>query len=100
MMKVLKDVCIGKEAVSALVSKGKIVGMLIGFSAGAVAGAWAMKCIGKACMCKKQPKKYGNCSIVNEVVDAASKIKSTLDCDCDDEGAGHIPEEEKDDTKE
>lgn len=97
MIKALKDVCIGREAVNALVSKGKIVGMMIGFAAGVATGMCAIKCYGKMCKCKTNEKNYNcNCnSMVDEVVDAASKIKSTLCCDCDDEGTARIPQEQK-----
>ena len=95
MIKALKDVCIGREAVNALVSKGKIVGMMIGFAAGVAAGMCALKCYGKMCKCNTGVKNYNCNSMVDEVVDAASKIKNTLCCDCDDEGAARIPEEQK-----
>ncbi len=113
MVNLLKGMLLGKEASKALECKGKIIGMVIGLGAGMVAGYAVATCVsGCKCNSENTPRRYGrqggNCNsmgekikkcgsnLVNKIVDtAAGEIKNTMYCDCDDNGAIRIPDEDE-----
>lgn len=95
---------------NALVNKGKCIGMAIGLTAGMAIGYVAASrcmCSGNSSKSRSNSKsgknmkdklvKCGN-DIVEGVVDTAGKIRNTMYCDCDDNGACRIPDQDKQDT--